>query len=206
MKTQTFAWSRPTSYQKGQAQPEKWRMYSSVRENYRRNRLNGDEEVDRPRRSFPFDGNCSGWCHAPLPGDKRGNFRICYDEGPKDREWVQEMDRNYLSRLARTGEWAEFDRLKCKRKTGLFGWGKARYWPEYLEEFATKLEVDYRPDSETVAFEAEESAKQQLLEDQYKLSELIATLEVERRHRRETARAEADHLSECLPASAPSPR
>lgn len=142
MKTQSFGWSGTSHWTSfpGRIPPR-----LAAREDYKAKRLNARNlALDSPDRTFPFDGTYSDWIEAPLPGDPKGYRRIRYDEGPKDREWMQEADRNTLSRLARTGQWDKFDRLKSPRKTGLFGWSKVVSWPEHLEEFAKKLETDYR--------------------------------------------------------------
>lgn len=134
MKTHTFGWSHTfyLIYSESTPLPSPLLRFGAARAVYQQNRLNGDKMLDCPRRPFPFDGRYSSWTEAPLPGDRKGDYRIRYDEGPKDREWMQEMDNNYLSRLAANRLWEEFDRMKGSK------------WPDHLTEFATQLETDHR--------------------------------------------------------------
>jgi hypothetical protein len=60
---------------------------------YRVTRTNG-EACDRPRKAMPIDGAYS-W-HVAGTGD---GWNIKYTEGPGDREWMEQCDRNYLARL-----------------------------------------------------------------------------------------------------------
>ena len=120
---------------------------------YQKNRTNGDGDVDKPSRRFPNDGKWSDWLKRPLPGDGPGIYRVRYTEGAGDREWMQEMDCNYLARLARESKWEEFDSMK----------GDA--WPVHLTEFVSNLEALHRETPEQrearVRAEREEAERQQ---------------------------------------------
>jgi TPR repeat protein len=59
---------------------------------YRRSRENGDLS-DQPNHDFPADGTLSWHEHTD------GKFDVKYTEGPCDREWMEQSDRNYLARL-----------------------------------------------------------------------------------------------------------
>lgn len=116
-------------------------LWVRARESYKEQRMNG-RSCDSPSRDIPYDGRYSGtWA---TKGDKKGWFRIRYNTGPGDRAWMEERDRNYLSRLAHSGDWDEFDSMKSARKAHALRRGKSNFWPKHLEEFATKLEADYR--------------------------------------------------------------
>lgn len=132
MKTQSFGWSPSTWCFHLRASGRRSGLAPIARQNYIERRSNGDRSDDSPRSLFPADGTYSDWIEAPLPGDRKGYYRIRYDEGPKDRKWMQEMDRNYIFRLVCTAQWNEFDRMK---NTG---------WPDHLNRFAGKLEANYR--------------------------------------------------------------
>lgn len=139
MKTQSVGWSMPISLDisghgySSQRQMQ-WTalMRRVARENYIGNHMNYSLSIDLPSQPYPFDGTYSDWIEAPLPGDEKGYYRVRYDEGPKDREWVQELDRNALSRLAHSAQWDEFDRMK------------AQGWPDHLTDFAKMLEDSSR--------------------------------------------------------------
>lgn len=135
MKTQSIGWSH---YETPPALLDSIREATTnggarlvARENYIEKRLNG-EDADSPLFEIPLNGIYSDWLKAPLPGDARFWYRIRYTESAEDREWMQLRDRNYLSRLARTARWEDFDRMK----------GAA--WPDHLTEFAEQLEADHR--------------------------------------------------------------
>jgi len=53
--------------------------------------------ADYPPRLFPMDGNYS-WTD---PNADESTVR--YDEGPEDKKWMEERDRNYIARLEREG-------------------------------------------------------------------------------------------------------
>lgn len=71
-------------------------MYRSAQDDYVAKRSNGSE-VDNPPRPFPGYGQ-SSW-ENPYGRESR----VRYNESPKDREWMEEKDRNYLARLEREG-------------------------------------------------------------------------------------------------------
>jgi U-box domain len=60
---------------------------------YRTARQSGDSR-DSPERAFPNDGT-DDWFKCP-----DGLFRARYTDGPLDRAWMEERDRNYLARIA----------------------------------------------------------------------------------------------------------
>ena len=62
--------------------------------NYIANRGNGVKS-DSPSRDLPVDGTWS-WQESKTKGY---HYRLRYDEGPGDRAWMEERDRNYLARL-----------------------------------------------------------------------------------------------------------
>jgi len=72
-------------------------------DDYRSNRENGDES-DNPSRAFPEDGRYSDWVLHHTDDDGSKYYHVKYDEGPGDRAWMQEKDRNYLARLQREKE------------------------------------------------------------------------------------------------------
>jgi serine/threonine protein kinase len=61
---------------------------------YRASRQNG-VQADRPLRPLPNDGTYS-WHECT-----DGKYQVKYTEGPGDREWMEQCDRNYLARLDR---------------------------------------------------------------------------------------------------------
>jgi hypothetical protein len=61
---------------------------------YRRSRENGVPS-DQPSSNFPEDGTLT-W-HERTDG----KYQVKYTEGPGDREWMAQCDRNYLARLER---------------------------------------------------------------------------------------------------------
>jgi SH3 domain len=63
-----------------------------ARVSYARARLNGGV-CDMPSKTIPADGVYS-WGK-----DGHDTFRVKYTEGPGDREWMEQCDRNYLARL-----------------------------------------------------------------------------------------------------------
>jgi len=63
---------------------------------YKKNRSNGIES-DSPARAFPFDGIYT-W---DTPNARQSKIR--YTEGPEDKKWMEERDRNYVFRLEREG-------------------------------------------------------------------------------------------------------
>jgi len=73
---------------------------------YRGWRSNGPKSTD-PSRAFPKDGKAE-WVRetdcdqVDLDGHipRKGYWRVKYTEGPEDRKWMQEKDRNYLIHLA----------------------------------------------------------------------------------------------------------
>jgi Variant SH3 domain/Sel1 repeat len=97
MKSATFGLSR-VLYEPPPATPHRRGGYwgnvrgEALRE-YRAERQNGSDRLDGPWTVFPADGRYS--CH---PAGKR--YRIKYTEGPGDRAWMEQCDRNYLARLA----------------------------------------------------------------------------------------------------------
>jgi hypothetical protein len=79
---------------------------------YRNKRLNGDENMDAPQYSLPADGKIT-WIKGRaeenyIYGVWNSNshdyeYECRYDEGPGDKKWMEECDRNYLGRLEREG-------------------------------------------------------------------------------------------------------
>jgi SH3 domain len=61
---------------------------------YRASRQNG-VKTDSPARPLPLDGSCTWHERAD------GKYQVKYTEGPGDREWMEQCDRNYLARLDR---------------------------------------------------------------------------------------------------------
>jgi len=98
MKTQTFGWSDSVrswfTFEVG------LNIYARTcaRANYEVSRRNGDDS-DNPSREFPGDGSYSNWIWHHKDDDGTQWYRIKYTEGPGDRAWMEEKDRNYLARL-----------------------------------------------------------------------------------------------------------
>jgi Variant SH3 domain/Sel1 repeat len=100
MKSATFGLSSP--YQCPRRGPPSRSHYSlawqergeEARDSYRSSRQNGIKS-DSPARPFRFDGTYS-W-HERTDG----KYQVKYTEGPGDREWMEQCDRNYLARLDR---------------------------------------------------------------------------------------------------------
>jgi len=75
-------------------------------EDYKEKRGSGSD-LSNPSRLFPEDGEMSYVPESDLTKDDLGGmeplvrmYRGKYTEGPNDREWMQEKDRNYLIQLA----------------------------------------------------------------------------------------------------------
>lgn len=94
---------------------------SVAQKNFRENRENG-EPRDNPDRDLPLDGKaqwvkCQNETDLPREGDVKygeqgtGYYRPRYDEGPGDKAWMEEKDRNYLARLLREGKHDEIEHL-----------------------------------------------------------------------------------------------
>jgi|GEM_PF-1883150 len=82
--------------------PDKKEDFPRFRElaitDYRRNRENGESQ-DNPNWNFPQDGESYWFDREHPPGGKY--YGVRYDEGPHDKIWMDEKDRNYLNRLKR---------------------------------------------------------------------------------------------------------
>lgn len=74
---------------------------------YKENRSNGTDS-DSPPRSFPNDGiytwDSPSKTYNPITGSN-----VRYTEGPGDKAWMEERDRNYLTRLEREGRLQELE-------------------------------------------------------------------------------------------------
>jgi len=92
MKTQNFGLGDKCGIGFHRPNLDRWNVAAAVA-NYRKYRENGEEQ-DNPSWNFPLDGKC----HWSLD---EGDWRACYHEGPGDRKWMEEKDRNYLARLQR---------------------------------------------------------------------------------------------------------
>ncbi len=88
---------------------------SDLHDFYRDVRQNGhrDDEPERRRPGYelPNDGRCT------MKGEKRDYhlygvkhsdqlyyYEVRYDAGPKDRAWMEQADRNYLTRILKEGK------------------------------------------------------------------------------------------------------
>jgi hypothetical protein len=81
-----------------------------AQENFKEKRVNGGES-DNPSQKMPEDGKYT-WVKGRVEGDyvygvKRadGNYdyEVRYDQGPGDKAWMEEKDKNYLERIEREG-------------------------------------------------------------------------------------------------------
>lgn len=128
--------------------------------NYRKNRENGDE-VDNPPRKFPEDGTC-----VFLKGELKGqslygvkiviygedyyDFEIGYVPGKGDEAWMEEKDANYLERIEREGRLKELEPIVwclCEKEqaTNNIGewWAKKLLLPDILSILEREMISDY---------------------------------------------------------------
>jgi predicted Ser/Thr protein kinase len=82
---------------------------------YKKNRYNFLSQKDFEKNDPPFDGKIT-WIKGEVRGDyvygvknAKGEYEYeCrYDEGPKDREWMEAKDKEYLKHLLNTGKLRE---------------------------------------------------------------------------------------------------
>lgn len=104
MKTKTFGTSKP-SYMSFMILGVANKYSAQAIADYRDNRENGaDSDTPRDEKSnpipFPNDGSYVSTPWEKLP---RVYSIISYREGPKDKEWMDAKDRNYVFRLLREG-------------------------------------------------------------------------------------------------------
>jgi len=111
MKTQTWGVDSGTG-SGGPRWAHKWGIegcQTRATKNYAAARRNGRED-DGLCRKLEYDGKYT-WVKGDLIGDHvvgaiMGNnyvYELRYDEGPEDRAWMEERDRNYVFRLLREG-------------------------------------------------------------------------------------------------------
>ena len=126
-------------------------LLGEVGGDYKENRLNGDEK-DSPNSRFPSDGKF-GWVHpAPRSPNKDGRYVYRYDEGPKDKAWMEERDRNYVFRLEREGR---LDSVEPNLKTEV----PALYAEVMAQRSAASLEVERKQAAEKAAVIAADRKK-----------------------------------------------
>jgi len=109
-------------------------------EAFKQNRMNGNE-TDNPARKMPEDGQYT-WVKGIVKeecvyGVKNGDYykyEICYDQGPRDKAWMEEKDKNYLQRIEHEGELKKLEsaiyylRLKEHATNNIRDW-----WTEKLK-------------------------------------------------------------------------
>ena len=74
--------------------------HGGYRADYQEKRANGCEK-DSPPRLFPWDGITSDWIKDSV---LEGYYNITYTQGPEDKRWMEERDRNYVLRLEEEGK------------------------------------------------------------------------------------------------------
>ena len=79
--------------------------------NYIANRGNGVKS-DSPSRDLPVDGTWS-WQASKT---ERLHYHLRYDEGPGDRDWMEERDRNYLDRLEQAEQQQQQQQQRTEEK------------------------------------------------------------------------------------------
>jgi hypothetical protein len=142
---------------------------------YRDERENGQEE-DAPERPFPEYGVATWLRETDLAAvdlygktPRENYWRVKYTEGPRDKAWMEEKDRNYLSRLGR-----EVQALLAQHPADASAASldaKDQAYIDQLQELCRSLPDQLR-DYEHPKFERIE---QQLLEAKEHLPDLLAS-------------------------------
>ncbi len=92
--------------------------YASARQialdDYRRNRENGTQ-VDNPSQAYRHDGAYTFEKGRGSNRDPESTY-VTYTEGPGDKKWMAEKDRNYCARLKREKATAEKQKTEAVRK------------------------------------------------------------------------------------------
>ena len=103
---------------------------------YRAKRENGTQS-DKPDTKFPQDGKITwikgtakddGYVYGVEENDGYYHYEVRYDEGLKDREWMQEKDRKYLARLKKEGKLEKEEPEEYKKIIA-----KQRFWEKLNE-------------------------------------------------------------------------
>src|SRR3989344_9176571 len=91
-------------------------LRGEARENFKTLRINGTRDIDSPRRDFPVfvyprdfvwtKGNtrADGSLYGVRQPDGYYAYELRYNPAPDVIEWVEDMDLNYIRRLAAAGE------------------------------------------------------------------------------------------------------
>jgi len=115
MKTQTYGLSLPVPVIWPSTHPAGRAVFDArvaAREDYKEKRSNGNE-YDSPKRAMPEDGRFS----RTEENCKPRYFRARYDQGPSDRAWMEERDRNYLERIKKEDSDRQQEEEKAKGRT-----------------------------------------------------------------------------------------
>jgi len=143
--------------------------HHNARDNFKYERFNGSQ-ADRKNNEPPYDGTIT-WIKGQVKGDyvygikAKGKYEYeCrYDEGPKDREWMEANDIKYLRDLLAKEKLkeAEPDVWRLREMDGAQSKDIGEWWSQKLKlpnigDILTRSEQDYK---QFIDREAEEARK-----------------------------------------------
>jgi len=190
--------------------PDRTRIHRLLRcseDVYKEKRMNG-WDADAPREKYRFkyppeDGKYT-WIKGRVEGDyvygvknAKGEYEyeLRYDEGPGDRAWMEERDRNYLSRILKEGKLRELQpSVWCLREmdhaqeTDIGAWWSQKLKLPDISTILERAEQDYK---QFAAREAREAQEKEAAEKQ-RQEQAKDALEQEQREREERQRKQAE--------------
>ena len=117
MNTAIVGWSEKVNGRPGESDHYHPRAFSK-RTDYAIGQVEGRNSlalfVDQPTRAFPKDGKLSDWIEME---DAPGWYRIKYTAGPKDIEWLEELDRNYIARITKESAFRQLSEQEAQDLT-----------------------------------------------------------------------------------------
>jgi hypothetical protein len=153
-----------------------WSGQLMAQQDFKKNRFNGSQK-DFENNDPPYDGKIiwlkgrvlmgGDYVHGVKNVNGKYEYEVRYDEGPKDRKWMEKNDKKYLKRLLREGKLkeAELDVWYLREMDQVQEIDIGKWWSQKLAmpnigDILARSEQDYK---QFIDREAESKAKQQRL-------------------------------------------
>ena len=146
----------------------------NVRHDFKGKRMNGNES-DNSLQKMPEDGKYT-WVKGRVDGKyvhcvRNGNnyeYEVRYDQGPGDKAWMEETDKNYLERIEREGNFKKLEpavyylRLQERATNSLRDWWTQKLLLPNLPQILEQAEREATPDTiARLEQEAQQRAEQE---------------------------------------------
>jgi predicted Ser/Thr protein kinase len=147
-----------------------------VHANYKKNRYNFLSQKDFEKNDPPYDGEITlikgevrgGYIYGVKNAEGLYEYECRYDEGPRDREWMEAKDKEYLKQLLNTGKLKETepDVWRLREIDKAQGTDIGEWWSQKLKlpnigDVLKRSEQDYKRFIECEAEEARKKAEEE---------------------------------------------